>query len=54
MNTSVSASPYIRALSVRIAVSVEPGLTAFAVTPEGPSSTASARISPATPALAAQ
>ena len=40
------ARPYSRALAARIAVSVEPGLTALAVTPVGPSSTASARIRP--------
>ncbi len=35
-------------------MAVEPGLTAFAVTPLSASSAASARISPVTPALAAQ
>src|SRR6202050_4043105 len=53
-NADGSGSPYSRALSARIGVSVEPGLTAFAVTPVSPSSAASARLSPATPAVAAQ
>ena len=46
--------PESRALSSRIGVSVEPGLTALAVTPVPPSSAASARTNPATPAFAAQ
>ena len=49
-----AGSPYRRALSSSMAVSVEPGLTAFAVTPVPPSSAASARTNPATPAFAAQ
>jgi hypothetical protein len=53
-NDSPSGRPYSRALSVRIGVAVEPGLTAFAVTPVRPSSAARARMKPATPALAAQ
>jgi hypothetical protein len=37
-----------------MAVPVDPGLTAFAVTPVPASSAASARTNPVTPALAAQ
>ena len=44
---------YRRALSSRMDVAVDPGLTAFAVTPVPPSSTARARTKPVTPALAA-
>ena len=44
---------YRRALSSRMRVAVDPGLTAFAVTPVPPSSTARARTKPVTPALAA-
>ena len=44
---------YRRALSSRMGVAVDPGLTAFAVTPVPPSSTARARTKPVTPALAA-
>ena len=47
-------SRYSRAVSSRIGVAVDPGLTAFAVIPVPRSSAASARTNPATPALAAQ
>jgi hypothetical protein len=44
-NACAPGSRYSRALSSRIGVAVEPGLTAFAVTPLSASSAASARIS---------
>src|SRR6516225_8806530 len=53
-NDSAAGSEYSRALSSRTGVAVDPGLTAFAVTPVPPSSAASARMKPATAALDAQ
>ena len=53
-NERAEGSPYRRALSSRMRVSVAPGLTAFAVTPVPRKSVARARMKPDTPALAAQ
>ena len=52
--SAAPARPYSRADSASTRVSVEPGLTALAVMPVPPSSTASARTSPVTPAFDAQ